>query len=203
MSGAPTGDLLRLASWWREHGPRSERQIAWIVDPADAHVAKSAVDHAVDSGATLIALLAHGDGIAARTVICVGTKVTPVHVRDQPDAMSDLAWMGEVAAIRDLRASGDGATTDPLIHGAASALTAARSRATPVIFDGLTAHAGAMLTGSFDASWLPASTSTDPAITVAQESWRVQPALDLHLRSQDDLGIRAVLALLDLVAADD
>lgn len=203
MSSTPTGDLLRLANWWREHGPRSERQVAWIVDPADAQAAKSAIDHAVDSGATLIALLARGNEIAARTAICVGAKVTPVHVRDQPDSMSDFAWMGEVAAIRDMRASGDGATTDPLIHAAASALVAARSRATPVIFDGLTAHAGAMVTGSFDASWLPASTSTDPAITVAQGFWRVEPALDLHLRSEDDLGIRAVLALLGLVTTDD
>jgi hypothetical protein len=59
-----------------------------------------------------------------------------------------------------------------------------------------------MTIAAFDDSWLPASSSTDPAISVAQNHWRIEPALDLHLRGEDDFGIRAVVALLDVVESD-
>lgn len=199
MTSEPTGDLLRLANWWPEYRPREERNIAWIVDPADASTAEMAVNSAVDSGSTVIALLALGDSVAARAVVSDRARVTPAQVRDQPADMTDLEWMSQVAAIRDARADETLQASDPTIAACAAALAAATKRATPVVFDGLIAHAAAMTAGDFDASWLPASSSTDPAITLAQDYWKVRPALDLHMRGDDDLGIRAVFALLDLL----
>lgn len=199
MITQPSGDLLRLSTWWIEHRPRMERDIAWIHDPVDAATAKSMVDQAIDSGATLIALLTHGSDTPSRAVISEHAKVPPTHVRDQPSEMSDIEWMREVSAIRDLRSSPD--LTDQLatIDAAAAALTTARDRRTPVVFDGLAAHAGAMVAGTFDSSWLPASSSMDPAIEVAHEYWRVRPALDLQLRGDGDFGLRAVFALMNVI----
>jgi NaMN:DMB phosphoribosyltransferase len=199
MTGIPTGDLLRLANWWQENRPRDERTLAWIVDPSDASAAEKAVNSAVDSGATVIALLALGDSDAARAVVSRLARATPAQVRDQPAGTSDLEWMSQVAAIRDARADETAQTSDQAIAACAAALAAATKRATPVVFDGLIAHAAAMSAGEFDATWLPASSSTDPAITLVQEHWKVRPAVDLHTRGGDDLSIRAVFALLDLV----
>lgn len=202
MSVVPTGDLLRLSLWWREHAPGGDRRVAWIVDPIDNRKAREAVDRAVDSGATIIALLARGHDVPARAVISSRAKVTPVDVRDQPIAMSDLEWMSEVAAIRDTRAFGYPDREEPMIAAARECLLGARDRATPVIFDGLSAYAGAVSIGDFHLGWLPASSSTDPAIAVALDHFGVEPALDLKVGAVDDLGIRAVLALLDLVEGD-
>lgn len=195
----PTGDLGRLLTWWQDHGPRAERSIAWVVDPADPDDARNLVDRAIDSGASLIALLGRGHDRAARATIARLAKVTPVEVRDQRSDMTDIEWMQEVAAIRDLRANHDSPSDEAAIGATAAALTTAMNRKTPVIFDGLVAHAGAMTCGAFDTSWLPASSSTDPAIQVAQQHWRVQPGANLQLHGDDDSGIRAVLALLDVV----
>lgn len=198
----PTGDLGRLARWWREHGPDRPCSVAWINDPIDPSEAGVAVDRAVDSGATLLAVHAHGDDIAARAVIASVTKSTPVQVRDQPEGMSDLDWMRAVAAIRDRRAQWTADSDDPGIAAVTKVMQAARRRGTPVLFDGLTAHAGTLLVGEYDDSWLPAASSTDPAVTLAQEHWRVRPAIDLHLGGDDDSGLHAVLALMDLLTKD-
>lgn len=199
MTPQPSGDLLRLSTWWIEHRPGMSRDIAWVRDPADAATAKAMVDQAIDSGATLIALLTHGSDIPSRAIISEHAKVPPTHVRDQPSEMSDIEWMREVAAIRDLRAASDLADQQATIDAVAAALTTARDRRTPVVFDGLAAHAGAMVAGTFDSSWLPASSSMDPAIEIAHEYWRVRPALDLHLHSEGDLGLRAVFAMMDVI----
>jgi hypothetical protein len=200
MTGTPTGDLLRLHTWWHDHRPGSTRSIGWVTDPIDPHQARASVDRAVDAGATLIALVSHGSELMARAVIAQHAKVTAVEVRDQPPELDDASWMSEVATIRDLRAGEE--VVDPAISAAAEVLVSAQRRGTPVIFDGLIAHAGAMTIAAFDDSWLPASSSTDPAISVAQNHWRIEPALDLHLRGEVDLGIRAVVALLDVVESD-
>ena len=203
MTDSFSGDLQRLAAWWHRHRPPGPRKVAWLIDPIDPAAATTEVNRAVDSGATVIALLGRGDEQVARAAISIGAKVGPVAVRDQPSGMSDLTWMSEVAAIRDLRGADDIGARDPAITAAAAALRAASDRGTPVVFDGLIAHAGAMSTGEFEHAWLPASSSTDPAICVAHERWNVRPALDLHLRAENDWGLRAVFALLDLLDQHD
>lgn len=199
MTTTPSGDLLHVATWWQEHSARRPRVVAWIQDPVDDDDATNAVHRAVDSGATLIALRASGDEVVARASVSLAAKVDAIAVRDQPADMSDLEWMRQVAMIRDARAGGDPSEHEPAIAAIAAALRTARDRATPVVFDGLIAHAGALVDGVFDPSWLPAASSTDPAIQVAQQVWKVKPALDLHLRADDDLGLRTVLAVLDVV----
>ena len=203
MTDSLSGDLHVLAAWWRRHGPPGPRNVAWLVDHVDPVTATTEVNRAIDSGATVLALLGRGDDSAARAAICIGAKVGPVAVRDQPSDMSDLTWMTEVAAIRDVRGTQDIDALDPGIAAAGAALRAARDRGTPVVFDGLIAHAGAMSAGEFDDTWLPASSSTDPAISVCHEKWDVRPAVDLHLRAENDWGLRAVFALLDMIDEHD
>lgn len=199
MTGGPSGDLLRVATWWSEYRPKAERNIAWIIDPEDADEAAIAVNRAIDSGASVLALLSVGESAGARALVSEVARVTPAQVRDQPEDMTDLQWMRDVAAIRDARAADNAEGEDPAIAAAAAVFSTARKRATPVIFDGVIAHAGAITIDSFDPAWLPASSSTDPAITIAHDHWKVRPALDLHTRGEDDLAIRAVLAVLDLI----
>ena len=66
---AVTGDLARLRDWWAERRGDKERSIAWILDPEDEDEARRAVDRAIDSGATLIALHIDGDDSASRAAI--------------------------------------------------------------------------------------------------------------------------------------
>ena len=200
---SPSGDLQVLAAWWRRHGPPGPRKVAWLIDQSDPTAATTEVNRAVDAGATVIALFGHGDDRVARAAISIGAKVGPVAVRDQPSDISDVTWMSEVAAIRDLRGADDIDARDPAIAAAAAALRAATDRGTPVVFDGLIAHAGAMSAAAFEQAWLPASSSTDPAICVAHEKWNVRPALDLHLRAESDWGLRAVFTLLDMLDQHD
>jgi hypothetical protein len=200
VTGTTSGDLLRLHTWWHDHRPARARSIGWVTDPTDRQQARERVDRFIDAGATVIALHSHGSELTARAVIAQRAKVTAVEVRDQPPELDDASWMSEVAAIRDLRASEE--IADPAISAAAEVFVSAQRRGTPVVFDGLIAHAGATTIDAFDDSWLPASSSDDPAITVAQGHWKVEPALDLRLRGEGDLGLRAVFALLDVVADD-
>ena len=53
---AVTGDLARLRDWWAERRGDRERSIAWIHDLENEDEARNAVNRAIDSGATLIAL---------------------------------------------------------------------------------------------------------------------------------------------------
>ncbi len=99
---AMTGDLARLRDWWAERRGDKERSIAWILDPADDDEARRAVDGAIDSGATLIALHIDGDDSASRAVIAFVANVPATDVVEQRPGTSDHAWMEAVAEVRDL-----------------------------------------------------------------------------------------------------
>ena len=79
-SHAVTGDLARLRDWWAERRGDRERSIAWILDPADEDEARRAVDGAIDSGATLIALHIDGDDSASRAAIAFVANVPATDV---------------------------------------------------------------------------------------------------------------------------
>jgi hypothetical protein len=193
----PTGDLGRLMAWWHTHGCLGPPQVAWLANAVDAATAETQVDRAVDQGATLIVVHIRGDSLSARTAIAELTKTSPAHVRPIEDGMTDIDWMREVATIRDLKAKQE--PPAPTVLAAAAALRRARQRSTPVIFSGLTTHAGALMIEDITDSFLPASSSTDAAITAAQDFLELRPALDLQLASDDEYGPRAVVALLELL----
>ena len=223
---AVTGDLARLRNWWAERRGDRERSIAWILDPADDDEARKAVDRAIDSGATLIALHIDGDDSASRAVIAFVANVPATDVVEQRPGTSDHAWMEAVAEVRDLLepfrgvppeddgvdsaahnlpAPGIPAPGVPAskAHAAQAAITSAAQRETAIIFDGLAAHAGAALVSTADSrarEWmLPATSSTDPAIREAQTLLDIEPATHFGTNGGDATSLRAVLSLLDVV----
>ena len=175
---AVTGDLARLRDWWANRRGDRERSIAWILDPADDDEARRAVDRAIDSGATLIALHIDGDDSASRAAIAFLANVPATDVVEQRPGTTDHAWMEAVAEIRDLLEPFRGVPPDddgvdsaahalpapgvpapgipapgvsaPKAHAAQAAITSAAQRETAIIFDGLAAHAGAALVSTAD-----------------------------------------------------
>lgn len=215
-SHAVTGDLARLRDWWAERRGDRERSIAWILDPADEDEARRAVDGAIDSGATLIALHIDGDDSASRAAIAFVANVPATAVVEQRPGNSDHAWMEAVAEVRDLREPFRGVPPEddgvdsaahalpaPKAHAAQAAITSAAQRETAIIFDGLAAHAGAALVSTADSrarEWmLPATSSTDPAIREAQTLLDIEPATHFGTNGGDATSLRAVLSLLDVV----
>lgn len=218
---AVTGDLARLRDWWANRRGDRERSIAWILDPADDDEARRAVDRAIDSGATLIALHIDGDDSASRAAIAFVANVPATDVVEQGPGTTDHAWMEAVAEVRDLlepfrdvSPEDDGvdsaahALPAPGIpaakaHAAQAAITSAAQRETAIIFDGLAAHAGAALVSTADSraqEWmLPATSSTDPAIREAQILLDIEPATHFGTNGGDATSLRAVLSLLDVV----
>ncbi|MEC7101513.1 MAG: nicotinate-nucleotide--dimethylbenzimidazole phosphoribosyltransferase [Actinomycetota bacterium] len=218
---AVTGDLARLRDWWANRRGDRERSIAWILDPADDDEARRAVDRAIDSGATLIALHIDGDDSASRAVIAFVANVPATDVVEQRPGTTDHAWMEAVAEVRDLLEPFRGVSPEddgvdsaahalpaPGIpaakaHAAQAAITSAAQRETAIIFDGLAAHAGAALVSTADSraqEWmLPATSSTDPAIREAQILLDIEPATHFGTNGGDATSLRAVLSLLDVV----
>ena len=99
---AVTGDLGRLRDWWAERRGDRERSIAWVLDVEGEYQARRAVDGAIDSGATLIALHIDGDDSASRATIAFAANVPATDVVGQQPGTSDHAWMEAVAEVRDL-----------------------------------------------------------------------------------------------------
>ena len=218
---AVTGDLARLRDWWANRRGDRERSIAWILDPADDDEARRAVDRAIDSGATLIALHIDGDDSASRAAIAFVANVPATDVVEQRPGTTDHAWMEAVAEVRDLLEPFRGVSPEddgvdsaahalpaPGIpaakaHAAQAAITSAAQRETAIIFDGLAAHAGAALVSTADSraqEWmLPATSSTDPAIREAQILLDIEPATHFGTNGGDATSLRAVLSLLDVV----
>ena len=218
---AVTGDLARLRDWWVERRGDRERSIAWILDPADEEQARRAVDRAIDSGATLIALHIDGDDSASRAAIAFVANVPATDVVEQRPGTTDHAWMEAVAEVRDLLEPFRGVPPEdtsvdsaahalpapgvpaPKAHAAQAAIMSAAQRETAIIFDGLAAHAGAALVSTADArarEWmLPATSSTDPAIREAQTLLDIEPATHFGTNGGDATSLRAVLSLLDVV----
>ena len=215
-SHAVTGDLARLRDWWAERRGDRERSIAWILDPADEDEARRAVDGAIDSGATLIALHIDGDDSASRAAIAFVANVPATAVVEQRPGNSDHAWMEAVAEVRDLLEPFRGVPPEddgvdsaahalpaPIARAEQAAITSAAQRETAIIFDGLAAHAGAALVSTADSrarEWmLPATSSTDPAIREAQTLLDIEPATHFGTNGGDATSLRAVLSLLDVV----
>ena len=213
---AVTGDLARLRDWWAERRGDRERSIAWILDPEDEEQARRAVDRAIDSGATLIALHIDGDDSASRAAIAFVANVPATDVVEQQPGTTDHAWMEAVAEVRDLLEPFRGVPPEdtsvdsaahalpaPKARGAQAAIMSAAQRETAIIFDGLVAHAGAALVSTADSrarEWmLPATSSTDPAIREAQTLLDIEPAAHFGTNGGDATSLRAVLSLLDVV----
>ena len=171
-------------------------------------------DDEIDSGADL--LLAAGAGAAGPipdVVVSVMALVEPVKVVGLTTTLSDPEWMAWVAGVRDDRLRGLPhrhevadllATVGGLELAALTGfLLRAAARRTPVLLDGVTAAAAALLAREVTPNvvrwWQAGAGSTRPAQALALEEFAGVPILDLRLRLDD--GIGAVLAVQLLRAA--
>ena len=210
-TSGPTGDLARLSEWWHDRNPGTSRELAWIVDPQDPDEVSAAVDRAIDSGATLIVLHMNSDDARSRAAIALIADVPPTAVIDQERAASDHQWMVTVAEVRDelepLRglpiAEAIEALDAPGAKAAAVALKTAAARRTPTLFDGVAGYAGALMASRDDIDarwwWLPATSTSDPAIATAQEVLDAHVGAHLGTRGTSSAALQAVLSLLDVV----
>jgi NaMN:DMB phosphoribosyltransferase len=194
-----SGDLESLVSWWQEHQSGTTRKVAWITAESIDHTQSELIDRAVDAGATLAALSWMTGDVAARSVIAKATGSLASDVVARQPMASDVQWMRSVSEVRDLGAR---AHDDPDLARLVEGLQRASERELPVLFDGAAAHAAAVIAAQQDRSkaywWLPVSSSIDPAITLAQRTLGVNPALDLHSDGKGSAALQAAVALLDV-----
>lgn len=170
-----------------------------------------AVDEEVDAGADLILLAAAADdgAVAASVAVAALTETEPVHVVGFDSGLDDETWVRRTVAVRDglLPLAGLAHPADLLdaldcvvISTAAGVVTRAAARRTPVVLDGLTAVAAALIVAQTDPDlpgWLKvAGHSADPAYRLGVEALKQTALLDLGRPGGDGLAALLVLPLL-------
>ena len=198
-TGSLSGDLERLVTWWRERRSTHACTVTWIASDSGDREPAQAVDRAVDAGAALASLSWSTGDVVARSVIAQATSSPASDVVQRQPMTSDIQWMRSVSEVRDL---GSTAHSDPDLASLVAGLLRASERKLPVLFDGVAAHAAAVIAAQQDSAkahwWLPVSSSTDPAIALAQRELGVSPALDLHTDGIGTAALRAAVALLEV-----
>ncbi|GHF84478.1 nicotinate-nucleotide--dimethylbenzimidazole phosphoribosyltransferase [Amycolatopsis bartoniae] len=168
----------------------------------------------VDAGADLLVAGDLGVGVSTPSAVLVAalTGTEPVAVVGRGSGIDDNAWMRKAAAIRDALRRARTVLADPLALLRTSAgadlaamtgfLAQAAVRRTPVLLDGLTSVAAALvaeeLVPNARAWWLAASRCAEPAHDLALEHLDLKPVLDLNIRLGEAAGALAALPLLTM-----
>lgn len=184
--------------------------IAHITPPNDIRDARAAgareIDRLVDAGCDGVAL-AGDDDDAALTTIGVITKRDAAAILGMPTDIDDQTWMSTCAALRDRMRTVRSHLGDPAEFLAAldspglaylvGAIAQAGARRTPVILDGLSALAAALLVLRSDTKahtwWIIAHRVDHAAFEPARERLDLEPVLDLGL--VHEVGVGAALAV--------
>lgn len=170
------------------------------------------VDAAVDEGCDLVVLAAPEPGpgaLAAVGLLC--RKDASLVTGHRPGGLDDQAWMSDCAAVRDRMRQARPALGDPApllqslgdagLSALTGALLQAALRRTPVLLDGVTAAAAALVARRVTYRCLEWCRAADhgghPAEALARERLGVSPLLDL----QAPTGLGGVLAVPILRAA--
>jgi len=202
----------RLAEWWQRMGSSPAPAAAWLTSPGDDAADGVAVaERAIDAGANLlIAHLPDDESTRARALIGVLCHRDAAAVTYQSQGMTDSQWALQCGNSRDhicawvamrgepmalLQIAGDVGVTTMV-----GCLLAAAARRTPVILDGIRVLAAAVvadrLAPQASSWWRAASTSPDPAHTIASERIDLERGLPLNIGTSDARASRATLALL-------
>jgi len=212
VSPASSDEWQRLAEWWQRMGSSQDVVDAWLSpqgdDLADGVVAAERV---IDAGSNLlIAHLPDDESTRARALIGVLCHRDAAAVTYQSHGMTDAQWALQCGNTRDhisawlamrgepmalLQVAGDVGVTAMV-----GCLLAAAARRTPVILDGIRVLAAAVvadrLAPQASSWWRAASTSPDPAHTIASERIDLERGLPLNISTSDARASRATLALL-------
>jgi nicotinate-nucleotide--dimethylbenzimidazole phosphoribosyltransferase len=177
-------------------------------------------DAEADSGADLVVPVIVGVGAStpAAALIAALTDREPAAMTGRGSGIDDETWMRKCAAVRDGLRRARGAGDDPMaLLGAAGGADLAAvtgllhrcaERRTPVLIDGVTVLAAALLARALPSSapewWFAPHAGDDPAEQEALRVLGLTPPVRLGLRLGDGAGALAVLPLLqtafDLVA---
>jgi nicotinate-nucleotide--dimethylbenzimidazole phosphoribosyltransferase len=184
-------------------------------DPASAFTAgAAAADDEVDSGSDLVVLAAHDPSAAAGVVVGLLTGAEPVALLPRgAEAVDTEAWIERAGQLRDVRRKVAALRTrpdqmlaaldSPALAAAAGFALSAAARRTPVVLDGATAVAAALLCSESQSRavrwWRIADTSPDPVHARAIEQLAQRPLLDLGTTSGN--GTAGLLAVTILRAA--
>lgn len=171
-------------------------------------------DAEVDGGADLLIAgdLGVGASTPSATLVAALTGTEPVAVVGRGSGIDDAAWMRKAAAIRDALRRARPVITDPValvrtVGGAdlaaiAGFLAQAAVRRTPVLLDGLTVGAAALVAEELAPGarswWVAAHRCAEPAHDLVLKHLALQPILDLGIRLGEGAGATAAMPLLNM-----
>ncbi|EHK87348.1 NaMN:DMB phosphoribosyltransferase [Saccharomonospora azurea SZMC 14600] len=209
-----------------EHSESRVRRGSGSVDREDAltpeeteaavDLGKRLADAEVDEGADLLvpAELGTGASTPAATLVAALTGTEPVAVVGRGSGIDDNTWMRKAAAVRDALRRAKPVVTEPLelvgtaggadLAALAGFLAQAAVRRTPVLLDGLSVCAAALLAEELAPGarswWTAAHRSTEPAHVLALEHLDLEPLLDLGVAEGSGTGAVMVLPLVAMAA---
>lgn len=173
-------------------------------------------DAEVDGGADLLVAsdLGVGASTPSATIVAALTGTEPVAVVGRGSGIDDAAWMRKAAAIRDALRRARQVVSDPvaLVRTAGGAdlaaiagfLAQAAVRRTPVLLDGLTSAAAALIAEELAPGarswWVAAHRCAEPAHDLALKHLALEPILDLGIRLGEGAGATAAMPLLAMAA---
>jgi len=181
-----------------------------MLPAADTQTGEALVDREVDSGCDLL-LLAAPDGAAVPATIGIAAFAgeEPVRALGFDATLADDEWVRRAVAVRDglrrIDLVGDRAAAlaslgDPALATATGIVAQAAQRRTPIVLDGLTALAAAVLVAHFGEldpqRCLIASADRRPAAGMAARVLGLVPVMDLGWPSGDGLAALLTLPLL-------
>ncbi|WP_091674251.1 nicotinate-nucleotide--dimethylbenzimidazole phosphoribosyltransferase [Amycolatopsis marina] len=187
---------------------------------AEVHAAllagRQIADAEVDGGADLLvaADLGVGGSTVASTLVAALTGAEPVAVIGRGSGVDDNGWMRKAAAVRDALRRARAVLSDPVallrtsggadVAAMAGFLAQAAVRRTPVLLDGLTVGAAALVAEELAPGarswWVAAHRSSEPAHAMVLEHLDLEPLLDLDIRLGEGAGAAAALPLLFMSA---
>jgi nicotinate-nucleotide--dimethylbenzimidazole phosphoribosyltransferase len=186
--------------------------LSWSEAAAAFRRGRDIADAEADAGTDLLVPLVVSVGASAHAsaVIAAIRGEEPAAATGRGSGIDDETWMRKCAAIRDgLRRARPHVEDEIAILAAvggsdlavvAGLLTQAAVRKTPVLLDGVSVLAAALLSHGLDMSarqwWLLAHRGTEPAEHVAARAIGLEPLTELQLRLGDGTAALAVLPLL-------
>lgn len=173
-------------------------------------------DAEVDSGTDLLvpATIGVASSTPAAVLVAALTTAEPVAVVGRGSGIDDYAWMRKTRAVRDALRRARPVRTDPLallrtvggvdLAALAGFLAQAAARRTPVLLDGLTSAAAALvaerLAPGARAWWAAAHRSGEPAHARALNELELAPVLDLGITLEQGAAAATALPLLRMAA---
>jgi nicotinate-nucleotide--dimethylbenzimidazole phosphoribosyltransferase len=173
-------------------------------------------DAEVDGGADLLVAGDLGVGVStpSATLVAALTDTEPVAVVGRGSGIDDAAWMRKAAAIRDALRRARPVVTNPVallrtaggadLAAIAGFLAQAAVRRTPVVLDGLTTGAAALVAEELAPGarswWVAAHRCAEPAHDLVLKHLALSPILDLGIRLGEGAGATTALPLLTMAA---